>query len=162
MILKRITVLLMLSMVVWLAACKANVDLQMDEEYTYLTIFMSEEEAANGIEKALVKHLVIPQADLREGEVVVSGEVKDKETGKLIPGNLILRLWAENGDLQAKVTSLDFAGWDAQPQTLDKINQDIASGVARRAANKNNRSELTEVIVRDDEMSFTFKTPRKK
>lgn len=92
---------------------------------------------------------------------MVSGEVEQKETGKLHPGSLTLRLWAENGQLQAKVTSLDFAGWDAQPETLDKINRDIAEGMARKAANKNNRSELTDVTIRDGEMSFTFKTPRK-
>ena len=148
----------------FIAACKANVDLEIDDAYTYLTISMAEEEAANAIESILGSgkqgKIINPQADLRDGEIYVTGEVEQQTTGKRLPGSLTLRLWAENGQLQAKITSLDFAGWDATQERLDEMNQSLAEGMARRAAQRNNRSELSEVIVTDGELAFTFKTPR--
>lgn len=149
-----------------LAACRANVDLQVDDDFTYLTVSQTEAEATALIERILSSgqqsRLINPQADLREGEIFVSGEVEQQGTGQRLPGSLTMRLWAENGQLQAQVATLDFAGWDASSEQLNKINQSLAEGLARQAGRNNNDSELSQVIVRDGELAFTFKTPRRR
>ena len=149
----------------FLAACRANVDLALDDNYTYLTVSMTEAEATQVIETILSSgrqnRIINPQADLRNGEIHVSGEVEQPAGGRLLSGSLTIRLWAENGHLQAQVASLDFAGWDASNERLNEINQKLAEGFARQAAQRNNRSELSEVIIEDGALSFTFKTPRR-
>ena len=156
----------LLALGLFLAACRANVNLALDENYTYLTISMTEDEAAQLIETILSSgrqgRIINPQADLRDGEIYVAGEVEQQATGRRLPGSLTLRLWAEGGQLQAQVASLDFAGWDASNQRLNEINQSLTEGLARQATQRNNRSELSEVIVQDGALSFTFKTPRRR
>jgi hypothetical protein len=162
MTLQRMTILLALSVALGLVACRPAVDWEADKEYFYLTITLSEDDATNAIEKALTPHIINAQADLRDGQIFASGQVKQEKTGKLLSGSLTLELWAENGVLNAKITSLDFGGWDASQEKLGEINQDIADGVAGRVANKESRSELTDVTVSDGEIAFTFRMLRKK
>lgn len=163
---RTIQIVFILILSFFLAACQGNVDLRFDDNYSYLTVSMTEDEATNLIESILgsgqQRQLINPQADLREGEVYVSGEVEQQTTGQRLPGSLTLRLWAENGQLQAQAVSLDFAGWDASEEQLNKINQSLAEGLARQAARRNNDSELSQVTIRDGELSFTFKTPRRR
>ena len=163
---RTIPIVSILILGLFLAACRANVDLKVDDDFTYLTVSMTEAEAAQAIESILSSgqqgQIINPQADLRDGEIVVSGEVEQQATGKRLPGRLTMRLWAESGHLRAQVTSFDFAGWDASDEQLNEINQSLAEGLARQAARRNNQSELSEVIVRDGELAFTFKTPRRR
>jgi hypothetical protein len=62
--------------------------------------------------------------------------------------------------LQAKVTSLDFGGWDATAEKLDEINQALAEGLSRQG--QNSRAELTEVDIQESAIIFTYKTPRER
>lgn len=149
-----------------LTACQANVNLELDDNFSYLTVTMTEEEATNLIETLLSSgqqnQIINPQADLRDGEIYVTGEVEQQRTGQRLPGSLTMRLWAENGQLQAQVTTLNFDGWDASQEQLNNINQSLAEGLARQAARNNNRSELSQVVVQDGELAFTYKTPRRR
>ncbi|MEM8532208.1 MAG: hypothetical protein AAGF95_15290 [Chloroflexota bacterium] len=148
-----------------LSACQANVNLELDDNFSYLTVTMTEEEAASLIETILSSgqqsKILNPQADLREGEIYVSGEVEQQRTGQRVPGSLTMRLWVENGQLQAQVNTLDFSGWDASQEQLNNINQSLAEGLSRQAS-RNSQSELSQVVVRDGELAFTFKTPRRR
>jgi len=130
---RTLSIVSILMLGLFLAACRANVDLQVDDDFTYLTVSMTEAEAAQAIETILNSgqqgKIINPQADLRDGEIVVSGEVEQQATGERHPGSLSLRLWAESGHLRAQVTSFDFAGWDASDDQLNNINQSLAEGL---------------------------------
>jgi len=148
------------------SGCSASVDLQMDEDYSYLTISMTEEQATEAIEYILSSskdtQIIDPQADLREGEIYIVGQIREKKTGELYSGSLTLYLWAEDGELRAKVIQLDFKDWKASATRLDNFNRLLSDGLARKVRQKNNKSELTEVVILDSELAFTWKTPRQK
>lgn len=147
-----------------LNACGGGFDFRQDDNFNYFTLGMTAEEAATAIETVLSAGnppaVIEPQAELQQGEIYVQGQVRRQRDDELIPGSLVLRLWAQDGVMQAAVSDLDFAGWDASDQQLNKMNADIAAGVARRAAQNNRQSELTEVSITPEGMRFTWRSPR--
>ena len=149
-----------------LVACNglsANVQFRVDENYNYLTVNMTEEEAQvlfAGIFEANDELQVInPTVDLLPGEISVSGEVPSGD-GQNVPAHLSVQMAVQNGLLNVTVTSVSFAGWNGTPDMLARINDDIANGIAEAAQNNARDAELTDVTITDTELSFTLRAPR--
>ena len=159
---KRISITIFSLILISLAACQAQIGFDLDQDYVYTTIDMDEANAAAAIEKMLEGNLINPQADLRAGEIVVSGDKEIEATGKVESGSMTISMWVEDGYLIAQVTSLDFANWNASGEELAKMNEKLASEMRQHAQLRNSRAELTEVTIQDGGMSFSWRTPRVK
>ncbi len=148
----------------FLVGCDANISVRQDDTSNYLTITLTEQQAIDLIEKSLGSgnspKIVNPQADLRNGEIFVSGSVRQPNTNQLVSGNLTIRLWADQGKLKAQVTSFNFAGVEAGEGQLAQINQSVANRLAQSGPRRG-QTELDDVTIQNDEMSLTFKSPRR-
>lgn len=149
-----------------LVACNglsANVQFRVDENYNYLTVNMTEEEAqvlfAGIFEENRELQVINPTVDLLPGEIAVSGEVPSGD-GQTVPANLSVQMSVQNGQLNVAVTSMSFAGWQGTQDMLARINSDIAAGIVEAAQNHAGDAQLTEVTITDTALSFTLRAPR--
>jgi hypothetical protein len=146
-----------------LLACGASgaFNVRVDDQYSYLTITMTEEQIAGMIVPLLENgedfRVENPEIDLRPGEIVVTGSVVG-DGGQLHPGSLALRAWAANGQLYLEVTRFSFAGFTATQSMLANFNAEMEAGLARDAENAD--SETHEVVITDTEFSITWRSPR--
>ena len=147
------------------AACSgvsATVHFRADDDYNYLTINMTEEEAqalfAGILEQSNDLHITNPVVDLRAGEIAISGEAPSGNDAT-VPVSLIVQASMENDQPSLLVTSISFAGWEGTPDMLESINNNIAEGLAS-AAEKANDAQLTDVSITDEALSFTLRGPR--
>ena len=149
---------------VLLAACSADIRVRRDNNFNYLMVTIPENEAARVIETILGSgndaDFQEPKVDLRPGEIVVSGKLRQPGSNQLIPGSLIVRLWAENKLLQAEITSIDFEEWQVSSEQLAQINEAVTKGLVQRIVPRRN-SELQQVTIGDHDLSFTFRTARR-
>lgn len=154
--------LLLIALALLMAAC-GRVEFQTDAEYSYLSVQMTAQESTDLIEGLLTGGAspVMAEADaeLGEGEIVVSGIVNTRE-GDQHPGSLSLRLWADNGRLQVAVSQFSFAGFTAEQSAIDAINRDIAAGLSAWADRPDNNSDFSELTVSTSGIRFTIRTPR--
>ena len=160
MSIKRIAIAVLSLLMVSLAACQATIGFDIDQDYVYTTIEADEANATAAIEKVLSENLINPQADLRTGEIVVSGEKEVEATGTVETGSMTITMFIEDGYLIAQITNLDFANWNASPEELANMNEKLAFEMRQHAQMRNSRAELTEVTIQDSGMSFTWRTPR--
>jgi hypothetical protein len=141
----------------------ANVQILVDENYNYLTVNMTEEEAqtlfAGIFEQSDNLQVINPTVDLLPGEVSVSGEVPSGN-GQTVPANLSVQMSVQNGQLNVALTSMSFAGWQGTPDMLERINSDIAAGIAEATQNRGHDAQLTDVTITDTGLSFTLRAPR--
>jgi hypothetical protein len=149
-----------------LVACNglsANVQFRVDENYNYLTVNMTEEEAqglfAGIFEENDELQVINPTVDLLPGEISVSGEVASGD-GQTVPANLSVQMAVQNGQLNVAVTAMSFAGWNGTPDMLERINRDIANGIAEATQNNAHDAQLTDVTITDTGLSFTLRAPR--
>jgi hypothetical protein len=146
-----------------LLACGASggFDVRVDEQYSYLTITMSEQDISNMLIPALQngRDLRVENAtlDLRPGEIIVMGSVVG-DGGRLYPGSMSLRAWAANGRLHLAVGTFSFAGFNASQQQIAQFNADLEAGLAQDAAEDD--SETTDVTITDTSLSITWRSPR--
>ncbi len=143
-------------------ATSANVSFQVEDDYTILTVEMDEADVANAVE-AIVQggnppFLTNPSADLRRGSVYISGEYLSPRTNERVSANVTVRMWAENNQLRAQVTSANTAAGTIPQTWIDEFNTRLAEGMARNA--NQGRGELTDVTITDSSLSFTVRTPR--
>lgn len=160
MSIKRIAIAVLSLLMVSMTACQAQIGFDIDKDYVYTTIEADEANAAAAIEKVLGETLINPKADLRAGEIVVSGEKEIEASGTIEPGSITITMWVEDGYLIAGVTNLDFANWTASAEELANMNEKLASEMRQHAQMRNSRSELTEVTIQDGGISFSWRTPR--
>lgn len=148
-----------------LMACSATttISVTQDAQYSYFTLSMSEEDAAEIIEGILTfgdtPLMRTATVDLLAGEIAVQGDVVT-ETGGTQPGTLAIRVWAQDGDLHAEVTQFQFAGFTAEQSALDAFNVQLTDGLAQAARQDNGESDLTDVTLTDTALSFTVRSPR--
>lgn len=149
-----------------LVACNglsANVQFRVDEDYNYLTVNMTEEEAQVLFAGIFAENdelqVINPTVDLLPGEISVSGEVPSGN-GQTVPADLSVQMSVQNGTLNVAVTSVSFAGWQGTSEMLTRINSEIAAGIAEAAQNNAHDAELTDVTITDTGLSFTLRAPR--
>jgi len=160
---KQFLILVIALVMPLVAACSADVSLDFDEQYSYLTVEMQEEEVASMIERMLTSgdsQLQNVNADLRPGEVYVTAEM-EADNGSMVPGELLILIGAAEGQLQVQVVSFSFAGISTPAERIAEWNQNIAEGLARGADNNERGSEFTQVSITDTTLSFTVRTPRR-
>ncbi|MEL6307670.1 MAG: hypothetical protein AAFV98_10130 [Chloroflexota bacterium] len=159
---KKIIYLLGLLLMPVLVACSAEVSFRLDDNYSYLTITMSEESVENMIETLLTSgdsQLQNVTANLRNGDVYVTGEVR--RNGTTQSGSLIVQIGDQNGLLDIEVTSFNFAGYTANQAGIDDFNERLANRIASNARDRENDSEFTDVTVTPTGLEFTIRTPRR-
>ncbi|NDJ62014.1 MAG: hypothetical protein GYB67_12860 [Chloroflexi bacterium] len=147
-----------------LVACNTTFQVSVDEENTTITMTMGESDVAalitpilEGGEQSQLSNTTV---DLRPGEIFVSGDVRPEPAGPTYPGSLGIRIAAQNGDLVVELTSLDFAGFELNQQTISRINRDIADGLAQAATRNNGQARLTDITITNDTLSMTLVAPR--
>lgn len=157
----RYSLLVLLALILPLTACD-RVEYVTDDQYSYLTLTLTEQEVADLIVSLLTGGtrpiMQTARADLRAGDIYVEGEINDGRGGTF-PGNLTMRLWSADGVLQASVGQLNFAGYTVDSATLNRINQDIAAGFAASAARNTSGSIITDVVISDTNLRFTIRSP---
>jgi hypothetical protein len=138
-------------------------NVRVDDDYSYLTVTLNEEDIRGWLVPALENgrelRMQDPVLDLRPGEIHVSGSVIGRD-GRLYPGNLTIRAWAENNRLQLAIVTFSFSGYNADQGSIARWNSDIAAGLERAAASDRNQSETTDVTITDSSLSITWRTPR--
>ncbi|MEM9954551.1 MAG: hypothetical protein AAFV93_05470 [Chloroflexota bacterium] len=145
-----------------LMACSANVSLTFDENYSYLTVTMTDEDLEATIERLLTSgqsRLRNVSAEAQTGSIYVTADAPTNNG--LQSGNLTVEIGSQNGILDVEVTSFNFAGYTAEQAGINNFNQRLADNLARNARDRENDSEFTDVTVRPDEFSFTIRTPRR-
>jgi hypothetical protein len=152
--------LLVLLLPVLLAACD-RVNYQTDANYSYLTINLTAQETRNilvslltGGDRPIMRTATV---ELRQGEVFVSGDVNNGQGGT-VPGTLTARIWAENGRINAAVTQFSFGSFNADQALINRINTDIANGLAA-SANRSSSSDISSLSLSSSGLSFTIRTP---
>jgi hypothetical protein len=154
--------LLSIVLVFVLAAC-GRVDFRQDDQYSYLTITLTSEEVTGFIERLLTEGATplmrMADAQLREGEIFVTGAVNDGRGGT-VEGTLSIRIAAQNGALEASVTQLNFAGYTADQTALSRINSDIAAGLARSAQDNRSGTDISAVAITPGGLNVTFRSVR--
>jgi hypothetical protein len=155
---RQIKLAITLALCALLAAC-GGVNLTWDENYSYLTITLSEAQVNDILTSALARSdLRNVQTDLYDTGIYVSADlVRD---GQTTPGDLDIYVGTANGLLDIEVLSFNFAGFNADGAMLDRINRDIADGITRDAQNNESNSEFTQVTINETQLSFTIRTPR--
>jgi hypothetical protein len=145
-------------------ACNAGADVNVsvDDQYSYLTVSLTEQQVQDVLAGALANagrvRVENPHVDLQAGQIVVSGEAIGQD-GRRYPGNMTLQAGAANGALQISIVAVNFNGFTADPDTINRWNADIAAGLGRAAAQS--ASEVSEVAVTDSALSITWRTPRR-
>ncbi len=157
----RYSLLILLIMILPLTGCD-RVEYVTDDQYSYLTLTLTEPEVADLIVSLLTGGTTpvmrTARVDLRAGQIYVEGEINDGRGGTF-PGNLTMRLWSVDGGLQASVNQLNFAGYTVDPATLNRINRDIAAGFASATAQNTSNSTITDVVISDSNLRFTIRSP---
>jgi hypothetical protein len=144
-------------------ACNAGADvsIQADGEYTYLSASLTEQQVQDVLVNVLGNTQRIQvrdaRADLQAGQIVVTGTLVTAD-GRQFPGSMTLLAAAANGALQITVQSVNFNGFTAEQATLDRWNADIAAGLNRVAAQT--AAEVTEVSVTTTELKITWRRAR--
>lgn len=154
-------IIFLLLPILLLAACDA-VQYRTDENFSYLTITLDAEDSSNIIEGILTNGnpplMRTASAELRNGEIYVTGDVNDGNGGTF-PGSLVLRLWMDQGAFQAAISQLSFGGFTADQNLIDRVNMDIANGIAASASNDPNGSIISEIAVTINGLRLTIRTP---
>lgn len=142
-------------------ACNGNFQLSFDENYSYLTVTMAEDDVESLIETLLTSggsRLQNANADLRSGSIYVTA---DARTGNGIQsGNLTVTIGTQNGLLDVQVSSFNFGAYTAQQAGIDDFNQRLADRIALNARNRESNSQFTNVTITNTGLSFTVRTPR--
>lgn len=145
-------------------ACSSNVDLDITDTHTILTLTMTEDEVEDLFRAILVESndplMRTANVDLRPGIVHVSGVVIDRNTGRESPGTLGVQVWQENGNLQLAVTEFEIANMTAQQAGIARFNSELKAGLARSAERNNSESEISNVSITGSSLSVSIKTPR--
>lgn len=161
---RRLHFLWLLIFIVPALACSGSFDVRVDENYSYLTITMTEAQVQDALENALSSGvrpaLLNPEVDLRNGSIYIEGDLPRQNGGDPVPGNLTVRVYASGGELAAEVTSLNFNGFDANDDALIRLNDRLEEALIRAATNREGNSEYDDITITNTELSVTFRTPR--
>lgn len=145
-----------------LTGCRRG-DVTMDEQFIYATLEFGEQEVTDVIERALTGGarplMQSAEADLRAGEVYVTGAV-NRPQGDTANGTLRLSITASAGQVLASVTQLNFAGYNADTETLNRINGEIALALAGFSGRREAGAEITGITLTDSALTLQLRAPR--
>jgi uncharacterized protein YpmS len=153
-------------MLLSLTACSANARIDVEADKVNVTVSITEQDVKAAIETALLKSnpplILNPKVDLRNGEIFVSGDYQAKNLNTTVPGDMTVKIWAENGKLKVQVTSVNAQGVTIPQEKIDNFNQALAEKLENAAKRNNSQATLTNVTITGDKLEFTVSAPRKK
>ena len=158
---------LILALLVSLTACnfQSNVQLNIDENNTTVTVTLQESEVQDlfttWLSNSSNPMLESPGVDLRPGEIFVRGIIVT-ERGDRVPGSMSVYISASNGNLSVRIDNVDFGTLTVQSAEIDRINTRIAEGLQRNATNNTSGAQFTDVSITDTTLAFTISTPRRR
>lgn len=160
-ILKRLHIAVLV-MLLLTAAC-GRVSVNRDENYTYVTVTLTEQEVSALIVQLITQTesglLQTASADFRAGEIVVTGTAV--QNGQTVDGSLTIVMSSDGNGLQVRVTSFNFAGFSADQARLDAFNATLAAGISARADSNSIEAVVSEVNITDTSLALTIRTPRR-
>ncbi|NDJ36768.1 MAG: hypothetical protein GYB64_19110, partial [Chloroflexi bacterium] len=156
---RKLSLFLGLIMTALLAACSGNIQFEIDDDYTYITLSFDEEAVSETVSRIVTGGvpplLQDPVVDLRDGEIVVTGTHVTRR-GESYPAYLAFTFFVQDDHLSAAVTDFDFGGADVPQERIDRLNERLAESFARGAENRNNpETIITDVTLTSEELSIT-------
>ena len=94
----------------------------------------------------------IDSLDMKPGLISVAGK-KTLADGTQVNGTFDVTLAAENGQLRASVSNVQAGGSPVSQETINQINERIASALAQSASD-NDQAEITSVNITDTALQF--------
>ena len=158
---------LLVVLLISLTACnfQSNVQLNIDENNTTVTVTLQESEVQDlfttWLSSTSNPMLESPGVDLRPGEVFVRGIIVT-ERGDRVPGSMSVYISASDGNLAIRIDNVDFGTLTVQSTEIDSINARIAEGLQRNASNNTSGAQFTNVTITDTTLAFTVSTPRRR
>ncbi len=153
--------LLPLLFVVGCAGMNPTVDILNKGAISYMTVKLSEGDV-NGLVRSIAgtgstAWLLNPLVDLREGELVINGQVR--QGNALVFASLTGSLGVANGWFTVNISGLRVGAWTADASALARINKDIAAGLARSAAQNANGTKFVNLTVGGGQLTIGMQTP---
>lgn len=96
----------------------------------------------------------IDSVDMKPGIITVTGK-RTMPDGTKANGTFDLSLTAENGDLKASVANIHIEGTEVTQETVNQINERIASALSK-SASSDDKSEINSVNITDDALQFVI------
>ena len=145
-----------------LAACGLGVNVKQDEQGNTIVDVSLPESVVNQILQGAVTNTSgdssdeildeIDNVDMKPGIITVTGK-RTMPDGTKANGTFDLSLTAENGQLKASVSNIHIEGTEVTQETVNQINERIASALAQ-SASKDDRSEITSVSITDNALQM--------
>jgi hypothetical protein len=146
-----------------LVACdqiSPEISFDMDAEFSYITVTISEEDADYVFERVMAETPISePSVELLDDAVVISGVYTDPTLGS-VPGSITASIEVVDGEPVVSVTDIDLPNVTITQSALDQLNEEIAAGIRADMAQRDDNSVLTAIEISDDELSFTIQSPR--
>ena len=147
----------LLAVLLLVAACGVGLSVNTDAQGNTILDVSLPETVVNEIIKGAVTSDVggdanailnqIDSLDMKPGLISVAGK-KTLADGTQVNGTFDVSLTAENGQLKASVSNVQVAGEPVSQETINQINERIASDLAKSASD-NDQSEITSVNITD-------------
>lgn len=152
----------LLSIGLLLAACGVGLSVKTDAQGNTVLDVSLPETVVNEIIKGAVTSDVggdanailnqIDSLDMKPGLISVAGK-KTLADGTQVNGTFDVTLAAENGQLRASVSNVQVGGSPVSQETINQINERIASALAQSASD-NDQAEITSVNITDTALQF--------
>jgi hypothetical protein len=144
-----------------LAACGVGLNIKQDAQgNTVLDVSLPESVVNPILQGAVVDNSgssntildEIDSVDMKPGIITVTGK-RTLPDGTKANGTFDLSLSTENGQLKASVSNIHIEGTEVTQETLNQINERIASALSKSASN-DDKSEITSVNITDNALQF--------
>jgi len=153
--------LLPLLFVVGCAGTNPTIDVLNKGAISYMTIKLSEGDV-NGLVRSIAgtgstAWLLNPLVDLREGDLVINGQVR--QGNALVLASLTGSLGVANGWFTVNISALRVGTWFADAAALTRINKDIANELAGSAAQNKNGTKFVNLTIGGGQLVIGMQTP---
>jgi hypothetical protein len=154
----------LLALSLLLAACGVGLSVNTDAEGNTILDVSLPETVVNEIIKGAVTsdnagdvNAILNQIDsldMKPGLISVAGK-KTLADGTQVNGTFDVTLAAENGQLKASVSNVQMAGEPVSQETINQINERIASALAQ-SASSNDQAEINSVSITDTALQMVL------
>lgn len=167
---KPIRIAFGLALVAVLAACGVGLNIQQDAAgNTVINVSLPETVVNTILREAVVNNDAAPDpnnqllnqidsVDMKPGLISVAGK-RILADGTQVNGTFDLTLSTENGQLRASVSNVQMGGEPVSQEAINRINERIASQLARSASDSND-AQFTSVSITDDALQFAITLKR--
>ncbi|MEM6284471.1 MAG: hypothetical protein AAF787_19925 [Chloroflexota bacterium] len=161
----RIGLQLLLALIAGLAltACNATFDVQTTDQYSDITLRMSEADVqalANDLLDAGNSSVQSIDVDLRPGTIFIEGELGETPEATMNAQLAVQLTTTPNGDVRATMTLLSILGFQTGATELAHLNRDIADSINAAVADSRDQNRITAIAITDHNLAITLRSFR--